>query len=147
MCESRFFLLFCFHFVRMILMLVASDYNEKLKIVFFLLCLSNLISQFFHLPVQCLALYIHRPHHLLLRILLKHNTALLSTVRVSVCHGRDISHFSHKGINAMSIIRGPIKDSIRLILRCWGKSSMVCQQKSDGLQDALKCFPDSPNYS
>ena len=43
MCESRFFLLFCFHFVRMILMLVASDYNEKLKIVFFLLCLSNLI--------------------------------------------------------------------------------------------------------
>ena len=36
---------------------------------------------------------------------------------------------------------------IWLILRCWGKSSMVCQQKSDALYDALKCFPDSPNYS
>ena len=30
---------------------------------------------------------------------------------------------------------------------CWGKSSMVCQQKSDAFYDALKCFPDSPNYS
>ena len=30
-----------------------------------------------------------------LHILLKQNTALLSTVRVSVCHRRDISHFSH----------------------------------------------------
>ena len=30
-----------------------------------------------------------------LRILLKQNTALLSTVRVCVCHRRDISHFSH----------------------------------------------------
>ena len=31
----------------------------------------------------------------LLRILLKQNTALLSTVRPSVCHRLDISHFSH----------------------------------------------------
>ena len=42
-----------------------------------------------------------------LRILLKQNTILLS-VRPSVCHRRDISHSSHKGINAMSIIRGYI---------------------------------------
>ena len=27
----------------------------------------------------------------------------------------------------------PWNDLIRLILRCWGKSSMVCQQKSDAL--------------
>ena len=43
----------------------------------------------------------------LLRILLKQNTALLSTVRPLV-YRRDISHFPHKGINAISIIRGPI---------------------------------------
>ena len=36
---------------------------------------------------------------------------------------------------------------IGVILRCWGKSSMVWQQKSDALWDALKYFPDSPNYS
>ena len=36
---------------------------------------------------------------------------------------------------------------LRLILRCWGNSSILCQQNSDALQDALKCFPDSPNYS
>ena len=45
-----------------------------------------------------------------LRILLKQNTALLSTVRpcVCVCHGCDISDI-YEGINAMLIIRGPIK--------------------------------------
>ena len=36
---------------------------------------------------------------------------------------------------------------IWVIVRCWGKSSMVCQQKSDAVLDALKCFSDSPNYS
>ena len=48
-----------------------------------------------------------------LRTLLKQNTALLSTVGVSVCHRRDI-YISHiyKGINAMLIIRGPIKPYI-----------------------------------
>ena len=38
-------------------------------------------------------------------------------------------------------------NSIWLIVRCSGKSSLFCQQKSDALYDALKCFPDSPNYS
>ena len=47
-----------------------------------------------------------------LRILLKQNTALLSTVRVFVTGVT--SHISHiyKGINAMLIIRGPIKPYI-----------------------------------
>ena len=36
---------------------------------------------------------------------------------------------------------------VRVIVRCWGNSSILCQQNSDALQDALKCFPDSPNYS
>ena len=47
-----------------------------------------------------------------LRILLKQNTALLSTVRVPVTGVT--SHISHiyKGINAMLIIRGPIKPYI-----------------------------------
>ena len=36
---------------------------------------------------------------------------------------------------------------IWVILRCWGNSSILCQQNSDALLDALKCFPDSPNYS
>ena len=47
-----------------------------------------------------------------LRILLKQNTALLSTVRPSVCLCTGVtSHISHiyKGINAKLIIRGPIK--------------------------------------
>ena len=52
----------------------------------------------------------------LLRIQLKLNTALLSTVRVSVrsCVTGVTSHISHiyKGINAMLIIRGPIKPYI-----------------------------------
>ena len=52
----------------------------------------------------------------LLRIQLKLNTALLSTVRVSVCSSVTgvTSHISHiyKGINAMLIIRGPIKPYI-----------------------------------
>ena len=51
-----------------------------------------------------------------LRIQLKLNTALLSTVRVSVrsCVTGVTSHISHiyKGINAMLIIRGPIKPYI-----------------------------------
>ena len=53
---------------------------------------------------------------LLLRIQLKLNTALLSTVRPSVCPSVTgvTSHISHiyKGINAMLIIRGPIKPYI-----------------------------------
>ena len=48
----------------------------------------------------------------LLRILLKQNTALLSTVRP--CVTGVTSHISHiyKGITAMLIIRGPIKPYI-----------------------------------
>ena len=53
---------------------------------------------------------------LILRIQLKLNTALLSTVRSSVrsCVTGVTSHISHiyKGINAMLIIRGPIKPCI-----------------------------------
>ena len=56
----------------------------------------------------------------LLRIQLKLNTALLSTVRVSVrsCVTGVTSHISHiyKGINAMLIIWGPIKSYIKIIL-------------------------------
>ena len=52
----------------------------------------------------------------LLRILLKQNTALLSTVRPCVrsCVTGVTSHIFHiyKGINAMLIIRGPIKPYI-----------------------------------
>ena len=55
-------------------------------------------------------------HNQLLRIQLKLNTALLSTVRVSVRAFVTgvTSHISHiyKGINAMLIIRGPIKPYI-----------------------------------
>ena len=52
------------------------------------------------------------PTHLKLQIQLKLNTALLSTVRPSVIGVT--SHISHiyKGINAMLIIRGPIKPCI-----------------------------------
>ena len=42
----------------------------------------------------------------ILRILLKKNTAMLSTVRLSV------TFLTYNGINAMIIIRGPIKPYI-----------------------------------
>ena len=52
-------------------------------------------------------------YNIFLRIQLKLNTALLSTVRPSVCLCVTgvTSHISHiyKGINAMLIIKGPIK--------------------------------------
>ena len=66
-------------------------------------------------------------HDAQLRIQFKLNTALLSTVRVSVrsCVTGVTSHISHiyKGINAMLIIRGPIKPSI-----FWIKITLAIQK-------------------